>query len=415
MLLLLLLLLSSCQKVTAGICAGCAMEQEITSEYKEIGKKTFQVVQQSNKDILLGKYATIEQIKTQVVAGIFYTFVLKSSLDEQVEIKLFRSLPSGTTPRKISYEVSYAILKYSPIHNAKSDNSAAGSDLILVPEDDSTTQTTVPLETRGASWSTVVVEEKENNRRNLDQNQMNNDPCDIRTDDINCIHVPNCKDGTVTYENFKLTNVQDDELATDQTNGKLCWDNIGIKVQEMAKDKHVFTPWKQCNDPVFERSSVLEIFVAPVQKVTDNPQWYFELDTSPSGALWAGLSNNSRGNSSTCVSTFGCQKAGTLNCTGGLDEFAYGLKTNAFNTSTGWGIEMTIPFELFAPEFQPTTRIVKNKIPHSLWRINFYRYAYPNGPNNNFTNYELSGWSSTHDPSFHVPARFGIVVLDPMV
>ena len=60
-----------------------------------------------------GKFATIEQIKTQVVAGIFYTFVLKSSLDEQVEIKLFRSLPSGTTPRKISYEVSYAIPAWS--------------------------------------------------------------------------------------------------------------------------------------------------------------------------------------------------------------------------------------------------------------------------------------------------------------
>ena len=37
----------------------------------------------------------------------------------------------------------------------------------------------------------------------------------------------------------QLTNVQDDELATDQTNGKLCWDNIGIKVQEMAKDKQL--------------------------------------------------------------------------------------------------------------------------------------------------------------------------------
>jgi hypothetical protein len=36
------------------------------------------------------------------------------------------------------------------------------------------------------------------------------------------------------------------------------------------------------------------------------------------------------------------------------------------------------------------------------------RYDYPDGPNADFSNYELTAWSPTHSPSFHEPARFGI-------
>ena len=48
-----------------------------------------------------------------------------------------------------------------------------------------------------------------------------------------------------------------------------------------------------------------------------------------------------------------------------------------------------------------------------MWRVNFYRYSYPDGPNAAFDNYELNAWSPTHGPSFHVPNRFGVIVLDP--
>jgi hypothetical protein len=50
--------------------------------------------------------------------------------------------------------------------------------------------------------------------------------------------------------------------------------------------------------------------------------------------------------------------------------------------------------------------------PWQLWRMNFYRYSYPSGPDAKYDNFELNAWSSTHDPSFHVPERFGVVVLD---
>ena len=76
-----------------------------------------------------------------------------------------------------------------------------------------------------------------------------------------------------------------------------------------------------------------------------------------------------------------------------------------------------IPWKLFAPEFRPTPRGRRGDAtsahdPWPLWRANFYRYDYPSGPNKAFDNYELTGWSPTHDPSFHVPERFGVLVFD---
>jgi len=434
--LLLLLYVLLMHPSEGGICAGCPMEQNITPAWTSLGRKTFNALQKANTQQVLGYFSSITNVKSQVVAGTFFTFVLQSTLDENLEVKLFRSLPDSGTPRKVTYEVSYAILTSSPLHTIKNDQSLGGEDLVIAPEAEEVankpiSENTTPLETRGASWSDVIDEENPGVRRlkNSHSHSLHDDPCKVRTDNpsLPCQHVPFCKDGNATVNHFKLTNVPGDEAASEQTQGTICWDATGIKVTEMAVDSHVLAPWTHCNDPVFQKSSVLEIFVAPVTKVTENPQWYFELDTAPSGALWGGLSNNSRGNSSVCVSSDGCTSPGLLACSG-LASFKHELTSRAFNLSTGWGIEINIPFAMFAPTFQPTTqhewtnRSEKNMatgrtvvVPHSTWRMNFYRYSYPTGPNKAFDNYELSGWSSTHDPSFHVPDKFGVIVLDSAV
>ena len=43
--------------------------------------------------------------------------------------------------------------------------------------------------------------------------------------------------------------------------------------------------------------------IFPVLSVLDNPEFYFELDAAPTGAMWGGLSDNPRGNASKCVVT----------------------------------------------------------------------------------------------------------------
>jgi len=57
-----------------------------------------------------------------------------------------------------------------------------------------------------------------------------------------------------------------------------------------------------------------------VDDLNDDPQWYYELDVSPSGAMWGGLSNNTLGNSSKCIASDGVCVEGLLSCSG-LNEF----------------------------------------------------------------------------------------------
>jgi len=206
--------------------------------------------------------------------------------------------------------------------------------------------------------------------------------------------------------------------------GSLCHDTTGFHVSLMAEDKHIFSPWHECNDHVFSRSDVLEAFITPVTSIFDSPQQYYELDTSPTGALFGALVGNRLGNSSTAVanpSIIGnrtCDPPArslslsssspihdcAIRCSGAA-KFPEGLTASATVAQGGYTVELLVPWALFDRTFQP------RPAPWPTWRMNFYRYDYPSGPNANYTNYELSAWSPTHSGGFHVPSAFGHVVL----
>ena len=154
-----------------------------------------------------------------------------------------------------------------------------------------------------------------------------------------------------------------------------------------------------CDSSVFVNSDVLEVFLAPVLAPTDNPRWYYELDASPSGVLWAGLSNNSKGNASTCVAADGCTRSGTLPCRGRA-TFEHGLTVSVSNGTGTYSTQLLVPWALFAARFRP-----RGGEPWPHWRLNFYRYDYPRGPSGDF---ELTAWSPTHDLSF-VTCRGGAI------
>ena len=137
------------------------------------------------------------------------------------------------------------------------------------------------------------------------------------------------------------------------------------------------------------------MFIAPVYSATDNPIFYHEVDTGAAGALWAGVINNTLGNRSDCEACV----PGNLPCTG-RDNFSPLTMSVTVVKGTGWWADsLFLPWALFPKEFAA---------PWPVWRVNFYRYDYPNGASEP---YELSGWSPTHNPSFHVPARFGTMLL----
>ena len=219
---------------------------------------------------------------------------------------------------------------------------------------------------------------------------------------VPCADVPKC-DGNknfATLTDFKVSDSMSDVPAKQNTTVKICYSpNKHFKVHTVAQDVDVFSPYTSCNSQVWVNSDVLEVFMAPTATPFNAPIWYYEMDTSPSNAMWVGHKNNSRGNWSNCNDNDDCV-AGPIECSG-LDSFPQfpPLAAHVQNiSSTGWGVELTVPFEMFPPKYQDSR----------IWRANFYRYDYPE----NREKYELSGWSPTHDPSFHVPQRFGVMVLE---
>ena len=227
--------------------------------------------------------------------------------------------------------------------------------------------------------------------------------CSMRSDDVPCVHIPPCP-AVVTLSPFFLSTVEGHMPSKVLTVVTVCHLHTGLHIATSATDAHVITPWTVCDSPVFINSSMLEIFAAPVKSPTDDPQWYNEIDADPSGALWAGVSHNMKGNESGCDA---CVPGVRYPCSG-RDSFKpwskYGLGVEVTNTSDGWHSTLTMPFALFGD-------FMSRGGSWPLWRLNLYRYAYPDGPSPSFDNYELSAWSPTHDPSFHVPARFGVGML----
>ena len=225
------------------------------------------------------------------------------------------------------------------------------------------------------------------------------DICDLRTD-VPFAHVPPCGDGNgAILKDFKVSDAPVDTPALQQTVVKICHSESGFKIVTVANDTNIFSPYTTCNSQVWVNSDVLEVFLGPVVSPFDNPKWYHETDTSASGAVWAGHINKPKlGNWSNCDGGIGCQP-GPLPCSG-LDSFTGlpGLHAQVTNMTGSWKNELTIPFNLFPEKYRSS----------KIFRGNFYRYDYPNGDR---TTFELSGWSPTHNPSFHVPARFGVLVL----
>jgi hypothetical protein len=228
-----------------------------------------------------------------------------------------------------------------------------------------------------------------------------------------------------TFGDFKVSNAPDDVPAAQPTQGTVCYDGAGLHVSEFATEASVFSPYASCNDALWVAGDVLEVFLAPVADPTDDPQWYFELDAAPTGAMFAGLIDNAKGTAGTCIAAAAPCAAGPLPCSGAA---AFPLNmTVATTTATGyWTTGLFVPWGLFAPEFQPRKVAAEAAIgggggsdtggdgalaPWRTWRVNFYRYDYPEGPDAGFTNYELTAWSPTHSPSFHEPSRFGVMVL----
>jgi len=224
---------------------------------------------------------------------------------------------------------------------------------------------------------------------------------------LECLKVRRCSNiiaPMATIEGYWRTTVAHGVFERPQqwTNATICYNDLGLVVHEHGVDKYPFTPFTACNSYVWQKGSAMEMMIFPVKTPFDVPEYYYEIDMSPSGATYGTLIFNNKGNVTNCKDCV----AGELNCTG-ANTFTTipDLKLSAEYThdaaakKNGWTTSRFLPFTMFH-ELGATTR---------LFKFNLYRYDYPNGEEGT---YELSGYSPTWNPSFHIPARFALMVLE---
>ena len=76
--------------------------------------------------------------------------------------------------------------------------------------------------------------------------------------------------------------------AVQQTQGRLCWDELALHVRFDCEDRDAWGTFRQRNDPVYQEEAV-EIFLAPGE---EDPVRYFELEVSPLGTLFDATIHN---------------------------------------------------------------------------------------------------------------------------
>eukprot|EP00658_Telonema_sp_P-2_P051404 TRINITY_DN3945_c0_g1_i2.p1 TRINITY_DN3945_c0_g1~~TRINITY_DN3945_c0_g1_i2.p1 ORF type:complete len:143 (-),score=20.57 TRINITY_DN3945_c0_g1_i2:341-769(-) len=113
---------------------------------------------------------------------------------------------------------------------------------------------------------------------------------------------------------------------------------------------------------------------------------YTELDVGAQAGFWAGAIHNPTGHAPSGTRLLDCNSSG--------------LSSSAEITASGWSAELYVPFALVQQELKETP---------SVWRANFYRTDKPEGS----AVQEFSAWSPTmaSPPNFHVPSRFGVLIL----
>jgi hypothetical protein len=152
---------------------------------------------------------------------------------------------------------------------------------------------------------------------------------------------------------------------------KIAWDERELRVLFHATDTHAWATHTAHDAPLYEEE-VVEIFLDPVGDLES----YFEIEVNPLNAVCDLVLRRSRS---------GYRKDFSWHCEG--------LQTAVVKTKDVWITEISIPFASLVPDLPVIGK---------PWRANFYRIDRPeNSP------WELSAWSPTGLPLFHVQEKFG--------
>jgi hypothetical protein len=157
------------------------------------------------------------------------------------------------------------------------------------------------------------------------------------------------------------------------TSLRVAWNADELRVLFEADDTDPWATLTERDAPLYDEE-VIEVFIDPVGDLES----YFEIEVNPLNAVLDLVLRKNR--------------------SGYLRNFAWqceGLRTATKATTRGWTAEFAIPFRSLTLDLP---------VKGTCWRANFYRIDRPKGEP-----WELSAWSPTGRPTFHVPERFGLL------
>jgi Carbohydrate-binding family 9 len=157
------------------------------------------------------------------------------------------------------------------------------------------------------------------------------------------------------------------------TDVRLAWNPHELRILFCAIDADPWATLRERDAPLYTEE-VFEVFLDPVGDL----QSYFEIEVNPLNAVLDLVVRRSR---SGLVKNFAWRCAD--------------LRSETLRTSVGWNAELALPFRSLTNDLPA---------PGDRWRANFCRIDRPKDRPR-----ELSAWSPTCIPQFHVPSRFGIV------
>lgn len=247
------------------------------------------------------------------------------------------------------------------------------------------------------------------------------------TSDIPCVDVPACGrgghddgGGGALLLNWTTVGEGGGAAPAQQTRARVCWDEHGLAIRAAVDDASLCSPYTSCDDETYVGADVVEVFLTPTKNApADAPDTYLELDVAPTGALWAGAINDTRGTDASYCTLAApyCAQFGPLQPCFGSSTFAGGLTAAARNVSEGWVLRFSIPWVTFAPDFQPQVTADGATVPWQSWRLNLYRTDV-NAPTSPAADQnascgaetEQSSWAHV-DSHFHDPPKFGYAFL----
>lgn len=154
---------------------------------------------------------------------------------------------------------------------------------------------------------------------------------------------------------------------------KTAWTDTELRVLFHAADTNAWATHTAHDAPLYEEE-VVELFLDPVGDLAA----YFEIEVNPLNAVCDLVLRRVRN---------GWRKDFGWHCEG--------LRTAVKKTAEAWTAEIAIPFASLGSGLPASGK---------PWRANFYRIDRPkNAP------WELSAWSPTGRPLFHVQEKFGFL------